>query len=71
MNQPPKTDLARDLWEMCPICYGELVSDQDTELYCPKGHYKADTTTTALIGLKTGQEIVADGGPPRQEGDDE
>lgn len=64
MSQPPKTDLARELWETCPECYGELVADHDGGLYCPRGHYRAANATSLTPEIKPGQRLRADGGGP-------
>lgn len=62
MSQPPKTDLARELWETCPKCYGDLVGDRDGALYCPQGHYRAANATSLPSDVDAGQKLIADGG---------
>ena len=62
MSQPPKTDLARELWETCPKCYGDLDRDGGGDLYCPEGHYRASGTAPA-VDVDQGQRLIADGGP--------
>jgi hypothetical protein len=57
MSQPPKTDLARVLWETCPKCYGKLLADREGGLKCRLGHYRAANATSL-----PGRRIVADGG---------
>lgn len=62
MSQAPKTDLARELWETCPKCYGDLLADRDGGLYCPQGHYRAANATSLPSDVDPGQKLIADGG---------
>ena len=62
MTQPPKTDLARELWMTCPKCYGDLRADRDGALVCPEGHYRFDNTTSVRGDVDPGQKLIADGG---------
>jgi uncharacterized Zn finger protein (UPF0148 family) len=62
MSQAPKTDLARELWETCPECYGDLLADRDGALYCPQGHYRAANATSLAPDVDAGQKLIADGG---------
>lgn len=64
MSQAPKTDLARELWEMCPKCYGDLQPSTDGELVCPEGHYRAENATSLTPEDTGGSRLVADGGGP-------
>ena len=61
MSQPPKTDLARKLWEMCPVGYGQLVPDGEGRLECGLGHYSADNGTQPPHDPEPGRRIMADG----------
>jgi hypothetical protein len=62
MSQPPKTDLARVLWETCPKCYGQLDGDSHG-LYCPQGHYQTGSPAVGPTDLnEADQRLIADGG---------
>jgi uncharacterized Zn finger protein (UPF0148 family) len=57
MSQAPKTDLARELWETCPECYGNLLADRDGALYCARGHYRAANATSLPPDVDAGQIV--------------